>query len=81
MRIERAKAKTVKMRSRAGLAGAMAVLALAAGTLLAAGGTSTKTAASSVGGARAETASTALPGTISPREAIADRDCLDLQLD
>ena len=76
MRIERAKAK---MGSRAVLAGVVAGLTLAAGTLLATGGAPPKRATSSV--SKSEALASATADRISPREAIADRDSLDLQLD
>ncbi len=65
---------------KAGLVGALAGLALAAGTLLATGGAPTKHDTSFLGSKVGAAASVA-PDRVSPREAIADRDTLDLQLD
>jgi hypothetical protein len=80
MRTEQAHAKK---GSRNRLVGAVMGLALVAGALLSMGSTPTKRATSSVEAARPEAAAFAstTPDSISPRDAIADRDTLDLQLD
>jgi hypothetical protein len=80
MRIEQAQAKK---GSKVGLVGALLVLALFAGALVSMGGAPTKRAASSIEVARPEATTfvSATPESISPREEIADRDSLDLQLD
>jgi hypothetical protein len=77
MKIEYARAKKWK----AGLLGAMAGLALVAGTLLAMGAAPTKHPTSFVEAVKPEVAASATSDRISAREAIADRDSLDLQLD
>jgi hypothetical protein len=64
---------------KAGLAGAAAGLTLVAGTLLATGGAPATHATSFA--AKSEAAASATPDRVSPREAIAERDTLDLQLD
>ena len=65
---------------KAGLAGAMAGLAFAAGTLLATGVAPAKHA-TSFAAVKSEASASATPGRVSPREAVAGRDTLDLQLD
>jgi hypothetical protein len=80
MRIERAQSKKGSSNS---LAAAVMGLALVSGAVLAMGNAAAKHAQSSIGAANpqaAELASTR-PDSISPREEIADRDVLDLQLD
>lgn len=63
-----------------GLVGTLAGLAFAAGTLLATGVAPAKHA-TSFAAVKSEAAASATPDRVSPREAIADRDTLDLQLD
>jgi len=75
MRIEQTQAKT---GSKNRLAGAVMGLALVAGAFLSMGSAPSKPATSSI--EAAELASTT-PDGISPGEAIAERDTLELQLD
>ena len=80
MRIQQAQAKK---GSKDGLVGAVMGLALVAGALLSMGGAPTKHSTSFIEVAKpgaAQFASTT-PNSISPGEAIAERDTLDLQLD
>ena len=66
-----------------GLVGALMDLALIVGAVLSMGSAPTKQATSSIEAAKPEAAEFAstTPDSISPGEAIADRDVLDLQLD
>ncbi len=82
MRVEQARAMRnehawEKKRSKAGLAGALVGLTLVAGTLFATGGAP----AEDVKRGAAQFTSTTAPERISPRDANADRDVFDLQLD
>ena len=79
MRIERTQAKK---GSRNGLVGAVMGLALVAGTLLSLGArTEPATSSIEVGKPEAVNLVSTTADRISPREEIADRDTLDLQLD
>ncbi|MGE5717542.1 MAG: hypothetical protein ACM369_12910 [Acidobacteriota bacterium] len=78
MRIENARSKR---GSRSFPAAVVMDLGLVVAALLSMGSTPAKQAKLSVEAARPVAAALATQGSITPREAIADRDTLDLQLD